>query len=224
MKCKIRGTTLPVVDVELKAGESIISESGAMAWMSNTIQMESHLRGGLGSSLGRVMAGESMFLVTYTAQSPGSITFCNEFPGKIVAKTFKAGEGLICQRDTFLAADPTINLKTEFVKRLGFGFFGGEGFFLERIEGTGTALLSFCGELTELKLDQGQVLKVDPGYIAAMEPSVTYDITTVPGIKNKLFGGEGLFLATLQGPGVIWLQSMPLKNLARSIMRHIPRR
>jgi len=225
MKHKIRGTTLPIVDVELAQGESIYTESGGMAWMSPNISMESNVKGGIGKAFGRMLSGESIFMVTYTCSTgAGLISFCSEFPGKVVLYNLKAGESVICQRDAFMVAETGVSLQMEFTKRLGAGFFGGEGFFLQKITGPGKAFLEFAGEITEYTLQEGQSLKVDPGYIGAFEPTVKYDIARVKGIKNMLFGGEGLFLAELVGPGKIWLQSMPLANLAKKIAPYVPQK
>ena len=219
MDFTVRGTTLPVLDVELDAGESVFTESGGMAWMSPNMDMSSDMKGGLGKALGRVFSGESLFMVTYTCrEGRGLISFCSEFPGKIVPFDLSDGESVICQRDAFMMAETGVDLKMEFKKKIGAGFFGGEGFFLQKITGPGKAFLEYSGEITEYTLEANQTLKVDPGYIGAFEPTVDYDIERVKGVKNMLFGGEGLFLATLSGPGKVWLQSMPLANLASKLM------
>ena len=222
MNYKIRGTTLPVIDVELQQGETVFTESGGMAWMSPNIDMQSDMKGGVGGMFGRILSGESLFLVNYScSEGKGLITFCSEFPGKIVPFNLKDQESIICQRDAFMLAESNVTLKMEFVKKLGAGFFGGEGFFLQKITGPGNAFLELAGEITEYTLGADQTLKVDPGYLAAFETKVNYDIVRIKGIKNMLFGGEGLFLATLTGPGKIWLQSMPLANLAKKISPYI---
>lgn len=218
MDFKINGTTLQSLNVQLEEGESVFTESGGMAWMSNNIQMDTTVKGGLEAGLGRMLSGESLFLVTYTCTSgSGVATFCNEMPGKVVEFDMNKRESLICQKDAFMVAESSIQLKTKFRRRLGAGFFGGEGFFLQKVSGEGKAFLEFSGEISKFELEEGQVLKVDPGHIGAFEPSVDFDINKVKGIKNMFFGGEGLFLATLKGPGKVWLQSMPLANLARKL-------
>jgi len=223
MKFKTRGTTLQIVDVELNQGESVYTESGGMAWMSENIEMNSGLKGGVSKAFGRMFSGESAFMTTYScSQGTGIISFCNEFPGKIIQKNLKEGESIICQRDAFMMAENGVDLKMKFNKKLGAGFFGGEGFFLQEITGPGNAFLELAGEVTEYDLKEGQSLKIDPGYIGAFEPTVKYDIARVKGIKNMLFSGEGIFLATLTGPGKIWLQSMPLSNLAKKVRKYIP--
>lgn len=225
MNTKMRGTTLPILDVEMKAGEEVYTESGGMAWMSPNISMESNMKGGLGKAFGRLFSGESMFMVTYRCdEGTGAITFCSEFPGRIIEFAMDGKKEIICQRDAFMVAESKVNLEIEFTKRIGAGFFGGEGFILQKISGTGKAFLEIAGEVTEYQLKEGQSLKVDPGYIAAFEKGVDYDIERIKGVKNMLFGGEGLFLAHLTGPGKVWLQSMPLSNLAMKIAKFVPKK
>jgi len=225
MKYTIRGKDMPIVDVELKAGESLYTESGGMAWKSPNVSMDSSVRGGVGGALGRMFTGESLFLVTYACtEGTGTVSFCCEMPGNILDLDITPDNPIICQRDAFMAAEPTVELTVEFTKRLGAGFFGGEGFILQKLTGSGKAFLEFSGELTEYKLKEGQSLEIDPGYVGAFEHTVTYDIRRVEGIKNMLFSGEGLFLAVLEGPGTVWLQSMPLQNLAAKLHRYMPRK
>ena len=225
MNHKIRGTNLPIVDIELEEGESVFSESGGMAWMSSNIEMETSTRGGLGKGISRMFSGESLFMSSYKCTSgTGVVSFCMEAPGNIIPFEFKDGQALICQRDAFMVAEEGVTVESQMTKRLTAGFFGGEGFFLQKISGNGLAFLELAGEITEYTLEKGQTLKVDPGYVGAFEPTVDYNIARVKGIKNVMFGGEGLFLATLTGPGKVWLQSMPLANLARKIARYIPRK
>ena len=225
MKYKLRGQDLPVVDIELEPGEHVFTESGGMSWMSANMGMETNTRGGVMGGIGRMFAGESLFLTSYFAESgPGLVSFASEFPGKVIPMKLKAGESVIAQKDAFMVAEGSVTLKTHFRKRLGTGLFGGEGFFLQEVIGPGTAFLELAGEVTEYKLDAGQQLKVDQGYIAAYEPSVDFDLTRVKGVKNILFSGEGLFLATLTGPGKVWLQSMPIAALARKLLPYLPKK
>ncbi len=223
---KIRGELMPVLDAELSVGETVYTESGGMAWMTDNVDMNSNMRGGLGKSLGRMFSGESLFMVNYSCSAgTGLVTFCMESPGRIVEFDFNVQkQAIICQRDAFMVAQDSVNLSTHFTKRFGAGLFGGEGFFLQKLQGSGKAFLELPGELTEFNLEDGQVLKVDPGYIGAFEESVNFDITRVKGIKNMLFGGEGLFLATLSGPGKVWLQSMPFSQLAKKLIPYIPKK
>lgn len=223
MQYKINGNIMESVDIHLKAGESLFSESGGMAWMRGAFEMDANTRGGLGAGIGRMLAGESLFLTTYTCKSPdGLITFTPEVPGKVLAMPLEAGQSLICQKDAFMCAESTVTLEMHFRKKLGAGLFGGEGFILQKITGPGTAFLEIPGEVRKIELSAGEKIQVDPGHIALFEPGVEYDITSVKGLKNVLFAGEGLFLATLTGPGTIWLQSLPLSNLAMKLAKYMP--
>ena len=223
MQYQIRGTTMQTVDIQLDQGETVYTESGGMAWMSGNINMATGMKGGLMAGLGRALAGESMFLVDYTCTAgQGLITFASEFPGNIVPLPLQAGQSIICQKDAFMCAEKTVTLEMHFRKRLGAGLFGGEGFILQKLTGPGTAFVELDGEITEYELQPGQMLKVDTGHLAMYQPTVNFDIVTVSGIKNVLFGGEGLFLAQVSGPGKVWLQSMPAINLAGRLARYMP--
>jgi len=223
MKYDIRGSVMQTVDVWLEAGESVYTESGGMAWMSPNVEMATGAKGGLLKGLGRMLSHESFFLTTYAcAEGQGLVTFASEFPGKVLPFSLKEGQSIICQKDAFMCAESTVQLSMHFRKRLGAGFFGGEGFILQKLTGPGTAFVEISGELTEYDLKDGQVLKVDQGHIGIIEPTVDFDIARVKGLKNILFSGEGLFLATVKGPGKIWLQSMPLANLANKIASRLP--
>lgn len=223
MEYQINGGTLPSVDVTLRAGESVFTESGGMAWMTGDIKMDTGTRGGLLAGLGRKLAGESLFMTSYSCQSGvGTVTFTPEAPGTILPFELQAGQSLICQKDAFMAAQEGVGIEIHFRKRLGAGLFGGEGFILQKITGPGLAFLEIAGDVREYVLQPGQLLQVDPGHLALYEPTVDYDITTVRGITNVLFSGEGLFLATLRGPGRVWLQTMPIANLAAKIAQYIP--
>jgi uncharacterized protein (TIGR00266 family) len=224
MKYRIDGTTMQTITVELEQAESVYSESGAMAWMSGNMEMKSEMRGGAGAAIGRLFSGESLFLVNFSSNGgKGFVTFAADFPGKILPLKLAAGQSMICQKDAFLVAEQTVQLKTHFRKKLGVGLFGGEGFILQEITGPGTVFVSLDGEITEMTLNAGQLLKVDTGSLAMMEPTVKFDVVMQKGIKNMLFGGEGLFLATIEGPGKVWLQSMPAANLAAVVARYVPK-
>ena len=191
--------------------------------MRGDIKMETNTKGGIMKGLGRVLSGESFFMTTYTCQSPkGLIVFTPEFPGKIIDINLADGQTLICQKDAFMCAENSIKLEMHFRKKLGAGLFGGEGFILQKITGPGMVFLEIPGELREYELKEGETIRINPGHIGAFEPTVNYDITMVKGVANILFAGEGLFLATLTGPGKIWLQSMPLVNLAGALARYLP--
>lgn len=223
MRYEMHGTLLQSVDVYLSQGESVFTESGGMAWMRGDIEMKTGTKGGLMAGLGRKLAGESLFMTTYTCKrGEGMIVFTPEAPGKVLDFQLQPGQSLICQKDAFMCAESSVKLEMHFRKKLGAGLFGGEGFILQKITGPGTAFLEIPGEAREYTLAAGEKMQVDPGHIALFEPTVNYDITTVKGLKNVLFSGEGLFLATLTGPGRIWLQSLPLSNLAGKLAKYMP--
>jgi uncharacterized protein (TIGR00266 family) len=225
MEYDIRGTVMQTVDIWLDAGDAVYTESGGMSWMSPNMAMKTEAKGGLLKSLGRAFARESFFMTTYTCEEGrGLVAFASEFPGKVLPFELADGESIICQKDAFMCAQEGVQLSVFFQKRLGAGFFGGEGFILEKLTGPGTVFLEVSGEITEYELEPDQTLKLDQGHLAAMESSVQFDITRVKGLKNILFSGEGLFLGTVKGPGKVWLQSMPLANLAAKIASRLPSR
>jgi len=223
MEFTIFGHDLQVVDIRLKSGETVYSESGGMAWMSDNISMNTEMKGGLMGGLKRKLMGESLMLTDYTCQgAEGPVAFASEFPGKIVAMTLAPGQIMVCQKDSFMCAEAGVLLEMHFNKRLGAGLFGGEGFILQKVTGPGQVFFELAGHIVEYDLVAGQRLKVDPGYLALMEPTVQFDIEMVKGVKNILFGGEGLFLANVTGPGKVWLQSMPLPNFASRLIPYLP--
>jgi len=222
MKYKIFGTVMQTVNVELSKGEKVYSESGNMAWMSDNISMETNTRGGFVEGIKRRLSGESIFLNTFSCvDEKGVITFASEFPGKVLPLKFDGKYQLICQKDAFMCAEEGVNLEIHFRKKMGAGFFGGEGFILQKLSGKGMAFVELSGEITEINLKKDQVLRVDTGHVGMFEPTVDFDIQLVSGVKNILFGGEGLFLSTLKGPGKVWLQSMTLANLAGKIGQYL---
>ena len=223
MKYELRGDTLPVVILTLEEGESVFTESGGMSWMSDGFEMKTNMEGGLFGGIARKLAGESLFMTTYTLnKTSGMIAFSSSFPGKIVPIHLDAGESLICQKNAFLCAERSVKLEIHLKKKLGAGLFGGEGFILQRVTGPGWVFLEIDGEAVEYQLNPGEKMKVDTGHVAMFEPSVNFDIEMVKGFTNVVFGGEGLFLTTLKGPGKVWLQSMPIGNLASRIIPFIP--
>ncbi|MBN1889809.1 MAG: TIGR00266 family protein [Thermoflexales bacterium] len=223
MRYEIHGSVMQAVDVHLSKGESIFTESGGMAWMSGDVEMSTGTKGGLMAGLGRALAGESLFMTTYTCQSAeGMVVFTPEVPGKVLDIKLAEGQSLICQKSAFMCAESSVKLEMHFRKKLGAGLFGGEGFILQKLTGPGTVFVEIPGEVRDYTLQAGQTMKVDPGYIALFEPSVHYDIAMVKGLKNIFFAGEGLFLATLTGPGKIWLQTLPLSNLAARLAQYMP--
>lgn len=224
MEYEIKGTTLPILEITLSSGEAIFTESGGMAWMSNDIEMATNGRGGgIGGFIGRAFSGESLFLTTYKAHAPNSkIVFTPEVPGNIIAKQLQPGQSIIAQKDAFMCAEDDVELAIHFRRKLGAGFFGGEGFIMQRVTGPGWAFFEIGGEAHRVSLAAGEVLKVDPGHVALHDPEVDYDIEMVRGVRNMLFGGEGLFLAKLTGPGEVWLQSLPFANLVQAVISRIP--
>jgi len=222
VRYKIIGTTMQHLVLELEPGEVVSAEPGRLLFMSDNVKMETKVKGGFLGGLKRMLAGESLFLVDFTpVNSPGIVCFAAESPGKIIPVQLKAGESMLCQKDAFLVAEESVKLEAEFVRRLGAGLFGGEGFFLQRLTGPGTFFANIGGEIIEYNLGEGQRLLVDTSCVGMFEPTVTYDIKRIRGIKNIFFGGESLFLVELTGPGRVWLQSMPVRELAREIGKYI---
>jgi uncharacterized protein (TIGR00266 family) len=221
---QVLGTVMQSVTLNLRANQAIYSETGALSWMADGISMNTNMGGGLGGLLKRAVSGESLFLVDYVAQRDKAlIAFSSEFPGKIIPVNLAQGQSMIAQKDTLLVAEKTVNLTVSFSRKLGAGLFGGEGFILQKFDGPGTFFAALDGEVVEYTLGPGERLKVDTGHVAMFEPSVGYDIEMVKGFKNVLFGGEGLFFATLTGPGRIWLQTMPMSKLAGALVKYMPR-
>ncbi len=224
LKYKIDGTTLQVVTIQLEPGVKIYSESGGMSWMSGNVDMDTNTGGGLGRMFRRAVAGESLFITDYSVPAgSGIVAFASEFPGKIVDLHLAEGEQIIVQKDAFMCAEKSVDLDMHFRSRIGSGLFGGEGFILQRLTGPGDAFVEFDGEIVTYDLQPGQVLKVDTGHVAMFQPSVQFDVTMLRGFRNILLGGEGLFLATLRGPGRVWLQTMPLMKLANKVLQYLPR-
>lgn len=223
MRYEIKGDTLPVVICYLDGGEQMITERGSMSWMSPNMKMETTSNGGIGKAFGRMFAGEAIFQNRYTAMGGnGMIAFASSFPGSILDYQIAPGRELIVQKSGFLAAEAGVELSVFFQKKLGAGFFGGEGFIMQRLSGCGTAFLEFDGHVIEYDLQPGQQIVVDTGYLAAMENTCGIEIQSVPGIKNMVFGGEGLFNTVITGPGRIWLQTMPMSNVAAEILKFMP--
>lgn len=221
MKYSIEGTPLPVVVVKVDAGESLVTEKGAMSWMTPNMKMETS-GGGLGKMFGRALSGESVFLNKYTAEGgEGEIAFASSFPGDIVAYEIAPGKEIVAQKSAFLASSEGVTLSTFFQKKIGGGLFGGEGFIMQKLSGTGTAFLEFDGSIKEYTLEAGQQIIVDTGYVAAMDATCSMDIKTVPGLKNKVLGGEGLFNTVVTGPGKVWLQTMPANQMAGVLAKFI---
>ena len=221
MNYEIKGGSFPVVICNLASGEKMITEKGSMVWMSPNIHMDTR-GGGLGRMFSKAFSGESIFQNIYTANGSGMIAFGSSFPGMIKAVNIGPGQEMIVQKSAFLASEAGVDLSIHFSKKLGAGIFGGEGFIMQRLSGYGTAFIEIDGELVEYELKPGQQIVVDTGNVAGFTPGVQMDIRQVPGMKNMLFGGEGIFNTVLTGPGRIWLQTMPICNVAASIRPYIP--
>lgn len=223
MRYEIKGETLPVVICQLESGETMITENGGMAWMSPNMKMETTSGGGIGKALGRMLSGDTLFLNRYTAMGGnGLVAFASSFPGSIKPFTVSPGQEYILQKSAFLASEAGVDLSMHFHKKFSSGLFGGEGFILQKISGNGTAFAEFDGHIEEYSLEAGQQIVVDTGHLAAMSASCNMEIQTVPGIKNKIFGGEGLFNTVITGPGRVWLQTMPICNVAGALRPYLP--
>jgi uncharacterized protein (TIGR00266 family) len=223
MEYKIVGSTMQAVICEIDPGETIVSQSGGMAWMSGNVTMSTNMSGGLGGMFKRAISGESLFVVEYgTTGGRGLISFASDFPGKIIPVHLSAGQQLIVQKQAFMCSEKSVTFDIHLQRKIGAGLFGGEGFIMEKITGPGVAFVSFDGEIVEYTLQPNQILKVDTGHVAMLEPTVSMDIEMMKGFKNILFGGEGLFLTTLKGPGKVWLQTMPMMSLAKAIAPYLP--
>lgn len=223
MQYQIIGDTLPAVVCQLEAGEKMVTEGGGMSWMSPNMRMETTTNGGIGKAFGRMLSGENIFQNIYTAEGGnGMIAFASSFPGSIRAFDIEPGKEMIFQKSSFLASEASVKLSLHFNKKLSSGLFGGEGFVLQKVSGYGTVFAEFDGHVVEYELQPGQQIVVDTGHLAAMTSSCSMEIKTVPGVKNILFGGEGLFNTVITGPGHVWLQTMPICNVAASIRPYIP--
>ena len=224
MKYQIYGEPMPVVICNVDPGESLICESGAMSWMSPNMQMDT-VGGGAGKVLGRMFSGENAFQNQYTAQGgPGMIAFASSFPGSIRAVEITPEHPVICQKKAFLASTAGVELSVQFQKKLGAGFFGGEGFVMQRLSGNGIAFIEIDGSVMEYNLAPGQQMVLDTGYLAMMDASVQMEIQSVKGLKNKMLGGEGFFNTVVTGPGKILLQTMPLSGFVGAISGLLPKK
>lgn len=222
MEYAVDGTVLQTVTCKLSAGETLYTQSGGMAWMTGEVEMKTS-SGGLLAGLKRSMSGSSFFITDYSCRSgSASITFSAEVPGKIIPLQLRHGEEMIVQKDGFLAAEKSVQLDIFFQRKLGAGFFGGEGFILQKLQGPGVAFVQLSGEIVEAQLSPGQLMRVDTGHVGMFEPSTAFDVEMVKGVRNIFFGGEGLFFATLRGPGRVWLQTMPISKLAARINSYLP--
>lgn len=222
MRFEIKGEPLPVVIVYLDANETINCQKGAMSWMTPNMKMETHT-GGIGKAFSKMFSGESIFTNTYVSEGgPGMIAFASSFPGSVIPFDISKGD-MIVQKSGYLASQPGVELSIAFQKKLGTGFFGGEGFIMQRLHGNGMAFVEIDGYVVEYDLQKGQQMLIDTGYLAAMSSTCQMDIQQVKGIGNVLFGGEGLFNTVVTGPGKIYLQTMPLSHFAGAVASVLPR-
>ncbi len=222
MEYRIVGDGMPAVICDLNAGETMINESGSMCWMTPNMKMET-VGGSIGGVLGRMISGENLFQNRYTAQGgKGQIAFASSFPGSILAFEVTPNEPFILQKSAFLAATEGVELSIHFQKKIGAGFFGGEGFIMQKITGRGTVFVEIDGHAEQYTLAAGEKMIIDTGYLAAMDGTCSVDIQTVPGVKNMLFGGEGVFNTVVTGPGNIILQTMPVSSMAAALKPFFP--
>ena len=225
MKYRLIGETVPAVEMTLNAGETVYTQKGGMIWQSEDVEMQTSTNGGIMKGLGRMFAGESMFMNNYQAKRDNAtIAFGSTVPGKIVPVTFdRTSPGIIAQKGAFLCAEKGVNFNVTFTKRFGAGLFGGEGFILQEITGEGTAFLEVDGDMVEKELQPGETILVDTGNVVAFEKTCKYEVTTVKGAKNIFFGGEGLFLTKLVGPGKIILQTQNFFDFASKVAQLFPK-
>lgn len=222
---KIAGSVQQTLLVDLPAGRTVFSDAGGMSWMSASVQMNTQGQGGLGGMLKRAVSGATVFIVDFTAHgAPGHVAFSTDFPGKVLAFELAGGSGIIMHKHAFICAEKTVHLDIAFTRRLGAGLFGGEGFVLQKLSGTGAVFAELDGDALEYHLKAGEVMRVEPGHIAMFDETVTFGIEMVQGFTNILMGGEGLFLGTLTGPGRIWLHSLTPSKVAHRIAHYLPSR
>src|SRR5437660_796135 len=227
MQSRITGTTMPVLEFVLEPNESVISEAGELSWMGSSIQMTTHSQfgggGGLFGVFKRVAGGGSIFMTEYRAVgAAGEVAFATKLPGHIVPVDVSPGHEYMIHRHGFLCATPQVQICVGLLPSLGAGIFVGYVFLLQHVTGQGTAWIELSGELIVKDLQPGETLRVHPGHVGAFQTSVSFQITTVPGIKNMIFGGDGIFLAALTGPGKVWLQTLPISKLAHKLMEYMP--
>lgn len=220
MQYEILGDNLPVVVLSLQDGEKVVTQSGGMAWMSPNMRMNTSTRGGVGKAVGRLFSGDTLFQNIYTAHGEGSIAFASSFPGEIIPFQIEPGKGIIAQKSAFLASTEGVELSVHFQKKISSGFFGGEGFIMQRLSGAGTAFLEIDGYTHIVDLEPGERIVLSSGYLAAMDDTVDLDIQSVGEVKNMVFGGEGIFNTVLTGPGRVYIQSIPMSQFARTISKY----
>lgn len=223
MNHTIQGGNLPVVIITLEPNETLVTERGGMAWMTPNLEMDTNMKGGVLKSLGRAVSGDSIFLNKYTntSKTSGIIACSSSFPGEIFAKELGFGESIIAQKRSFLCAQEKVEISIHLRQKLSVGLFGGEGFILQKFQGPGWVFLEIDGAPIRYTLEPDQKLIVDPGHIAIYSPTISIDIKTIKGLKNIALGGEGLFIATVTGPGDLYLQSLTVANMAKSLRPYI---
>lgn len=224
MNYSIEGGSLPAVVIQLSAGETMISQSGGRTWSRGPVKTETKAEGGVGKSIGRMFTGESLFMSRHTAEGPAEIAFSSSFPGRIVVRELGPGQSVICQRSAFLCASQGVELSVFFQKKLGAGLAGGEGFIMQRITGPGIVFLEVDGYCPEYDLAPGEQLICDTGVLAIMDDTCQMDIQMVKGVKNILFGGEGMFDTVITGPGKVYLQTMTVAKLAALMVPFLPKK
>jgi uncharacterized protein (TIGR00266 family) len=227
MEHKIVGTVLPVLEVTLEPGETLVSEAGELSWMTSAIQLRTSTQlaggGGLFGAFKRVVGGGTLFMTEYSAAGgSGMVAFATKVPGQILPVEVNPSHEFFIHRSGFMCATAGVQLSVGFQRKLGAGVFGGDGFVLQKLAGTAQAWIELDGEVVVYDLRPGETMRVHPGHVGMFESQVQFDITTVPGIKNVVFGGDGLFLAQLTGPGRVWLQSLPLASLAHALQHYLP--
>lgn len=225
MKYDLQGTTMQLLNIELEEGERVYSESGRLVFMSDNMKMETEAKGGFWAGIKRKFAGESFFLVNFAPLGKsGIIGFGSEFPGKIIPLTMKKDDVIIAQKDAFLASEDSVTFDATWTRKIGAGFLGGEGLILIKVKGPGLVFFNVGGEISQIDLEAGQKIRVDTGNLAFFDASIDYSVERVKGVKNIIWGGEGLFLATCTGPGRVWVQSLPVSELAGKLAEYLPGR
>jgi uncharacterized protein (TIGR00266 family) len=222
MRYQISGTVMQTLAIDLAPGEVIYSQTNCMCWMNDAVGMNTNTGGGMFAGIARRLGGGSLFVTDFTARGNGHVAFAPRFPGTIMPVALAAGQSVICRKESFLCAEKSVAFEIAWHNRIGAGLFGGQGFILQKLTGPGIAFLDLSGEIVERDLAEGEKLYVHAGHVGAMDPRIRFDIERVSGLANMLFGGEGLFLATVTGPGHVVLQSMPIVNLAEEIARYLP--
>lgn len=223
LKYHILGTVQQTVVLDLDASHNVYSDTGAMSWMSENVDMQTRANGGMGGVLKRMFSGATAFLLNFEVKGPvGQVAFCADFPGQILPMELETGQSIVLHKHAFICAESTVDLDIFFNQRLFAGLFGGEGFILQKLTGPGLAFAELDGDAVEYHLKPGETLKVEPGHVAMFDATIEFNVTRIRGITNMLFSGEGIFLATLKGPGRVWLHSMSASKLAHRIGEYLP--